>query len=60
MTAAITLELDRLREIADLAAQVRQAQRQYFKTRDQSDLIASKQLERRLDDMLANARREPR
>jgi hypothetical protein len=47
-------EIDRLHGIAALARQVREAQKKYFKTRDRNDLIASKQLERRLDDALAN------
>jgi hypothetical protein len=43
-----------LEEFVNLVKQVREAQKKYFKTRDRNDLVASKQLERRLDDALAN------
>ena len=46
--------IESLREVTELAKQVRAAQKKYFKTRDRNDLVASKQLERRLDDALAN------
>jgi exonuclease I len=45
-----------LRGIVELARQVREAQKKYFKTRDRNDLVASKQIERRLDDALSGQR----
>jgi hypothetical protein len=36
------------RELAALVLQVLEAQKKYFKSRDQADLIASKQMESRL------------
>lgn len=48
--------IDEARDIVieDLARQVRAAQKKYFQTRDRSVLIKCKQLERKLDDALAN------
>lgn len=40
------------REIIELARKTRQAQKHYFATRSRSSLIASKQLERELDNAL--------
>lgn len=38
------------REFFDKVASMRQAQRDYFKTRDKDTLIRSKQLEKEVDD----------
>ena len=38
-----------LEQLAELVKRVRDAQRAYFKTRGQAELVTSKELERRLD-----------
>ena len=45
---------ERLKALAALAAAVRAAQKNYFRTRTDTALQESKELERRLDQMLAN------
>jgi len=45
--------LSLLLEIRRLAAKVRECQKRYFRTRDRSDLIESKEYERLLDAELA-------
>lgn len=43
---------EKLIKIAEAAARVREAQKNFFKTRDRAVLIRSKQLEKELDDLL--------
>ena len=43
---------EKLIAIAEAAARVRESQKNYFKTRDRSALIRSKELEKQLDDLL--------
>jgi hypothetical protein len=43
-------ECDRLQLIVTIGIRMREAQKKYFKTRDRSDLVASKQLERQFDE----------
>jgi hypothetical protein len=50
---AIQAERDRLTEFAVAVANLRAAQKAYFRDRKQSDLVASKQCERDVDDRLA-------
>jgi hypothetical protein len=45
--------LEKLEEIADLARTCREAQRQYFRRRDQESLVEAKEQERMLDEALA-------
>lgn len=42
--------IKRLHEIIDLAKQMRDAQRDFFKTRNSEALVKSKQLERQFDE----------
>ena len=46
-------------ELAKLAADMRNAQRKYFRTRGQGDLEASKRLERQLDAAIEELLRQP-
>lgn len=50
--AALAAEVEALREIAQLAQDVRAAQRKYFSDRTQANLTTSKMLERMLDQRL--------
>lgn len=53
------MSTEQLVKIADLAGKVRAAQKNYFKVRTQEALVASKSLEKQLDDALAEER-QPR
>lgn len=48
-------QIERLKQAAAKALEVRTAQRQYFRTRDHGDLARSKALEKELDKMLPAA-----
>lgn len=45
------------KEFFMLVVQMRNAQKQYFRTRDKSDLQASKQLEKQVDDEIRRVER---
>lgn len=47
------LELERLRELAGVVAEMRATQKEYFRTRDGDVLRRSKALEKRVDELLA-------
>ncbi len=48
-------QIERLKQVAEKALAVRNAQKQYFKTRDRDDLSRSKTLEKELDKLLPAA-----
>jgi histidinol-phosphate/aromatic aminotransferase/cobyric acid decarboxylase-like protein len=52
--AALVEDRERLKALAAMAAAVREAQKRYFRTRTDTALQESKELERRLDQILAN------
>ena len=51
--AFLTQKVEKLEQIRNLASEVREAQKEYFRTRSTEALKRSKALERRLDGMLA-------
>ena len=46
----MSTQISELHSLSQLVLEVLDAQKKYFKTRDKDDLIASKQLEKRLRD----------
>ena len=52
-------DFDRLSHLADAVAEMRHCQKEYFRTRSQAALVASKAAEAKVDRMLAELR-EPR
>jgi hypothetical protein len=55
--AAKDAEIERLKQALNVASEVRKAQKLYFKSRKQDDLIASKRIEAALDVRLAELER---
>jgi hypothetical protein len=56
---AINRERTEMVEFARVVQAMRQAQRAYFQTRGQGELLAARDLERRVDDVLAGILRPP-
>lgn len=50
---------EHLLELRIVGRHMRAAQRKYFKTRNQSDLVAAKNLEKRFDDIIERKLDEP-